>query len=161
MWSVCGHCVSLISLGYLVFCWAWDFVDNLCSIPLDRAAYLYSRLNIKYISSTWACIRWLLPLHLFLTSWGLTHLILFWHWLLGGCDLGYFKTYNQFPLFSPNHFISWFNKDLHLEICDSSWLAWYLGFKHPLVLLHHIRYLDTKTPACSSVMHGPSWPSPC
>jgi hypothetical protein len=65
MWSVCGHCVSLISLGYLDFCWAWDFIDNLCSIPLDRATYLYSILNIKYISSTWACTRWMLPLHLF------------------------------------------------------------------------------------------------
>jgi hypothetical protein len=98
MWSVCGHCVSLISLGYLGFCWAWDFVDNLCSILLDRATYLYPRLNIKYISSTWAYTRWLLPLHLFLTSWGLPHLILFWYWLLGDCDLGYFKPYDQFPL---------------------------------------------------------------
>jgi hypothetical protein len=98
IWSVCDHCVSLISLGYLDFCWAWDFIDNLRSIPLNRAAYLYSRLNIKYISSTWTCTRWLLPLHLFLTSWGLPHLILFWHWLLGGCDLRYFKPYNQFSL---------------------------------------------------------------
>jgi hypothetical protein len=98
MWSVCDHYVSLISLGYLVFCWALDFIDNLCSIPLDRATYLYSRLNIKYISSTWAGTWWLLPLHLFLTSWGLPHLILFWHWLLGSCDLRYFKPYNQFSL---------------------------------------------------------------
>jgi hypothetical protein len=98
IWSVCGYCVSLISLGYLGFCWEWDFIDNLCSIPLDRATYLYPKLNLKYISSTWACTRWLLPLHLFLTSWGLPHLILFWHWLLRGCDLGYFKSYNQFPL---------------------------------------------------------------
>jgi hypothetical protein len=106
MWSVCGHCVSLISLGYLGFCWAWDFIYNLCSIPLDRAAYLYSILNIKYISLTWACTRWLLSLHLFLTSWGLSHLILFWHWLLGGCDLGYCKPYNQFPfLISKSYYI--------------------------------------------------------
>jgi hypothetical protein len=97
MWSVCYHYISLISLGYLGFCWAWDFVDNLRSIPFDRASYIYSRLNIKYISSTWPCTRWLLPLQLFLTSWGLPHLILFWHWLLGGCDLVYFKPYNQFP----------------------------------------------------------------
>jgi hypothetical protein len=40
----------------------------------------------------------------------------------------------------------WFNRDWHLEICDSPWLVWYLGFKHPLALLHHIRYLDAKTP---------------
>jgi hypothetical protein len=96
---VCDHCVSLISLGYLGFCWAWDFVGNLYSIPLDRAAYLYSKLNIKCISSTWARTRWLLPFHLFLTLWGLPHLILFWHWLFEGCHLGYFKPYNQFSLF--------------------------------------------------------------
>jgi hypothetical protein len=98
MWSMCDHCVSLISFKYLGFYWAWDFVDNLCSIPLDRATYIYSRLNIKYISSIWACTSWLLSLYLFLTSWGLPHLILFWHWLLGGCDLEYFKPYDQFPL---------------------------------------------------------------
>jgi hypothetical protein len=106
MWSVCGHCVSLIPLGYLGFCWAWDFVDNLCSIHLDRVAYLYSRWNIKYISSTWACTRWLLPLHLFLTSWGLPHLILFWHWLLEGCDLDTSNRIINFHFWSPNHFIS-------------------------------------------------------
>jgi hypothetical protein len=155
MWSVYGHCVSLISLEYLGFYWAWDFIDNLCSITLDRSANLYSRINIKYISSAWAYTRWLLALHLFLTSWGLSHLILFWHWLLGGCDLGYFKSYNQFPpLIFKSFYI--FNKDWHLEIHDSSWLAWYLGFKHPFSLLHHIRYLDAKTPTCSSPMHGSS-----
>jgi hypothetical protein len=159
MRSVCGHYVSLISLGYLAFCWAWDFVDNLYSIPLDRVAYLYSRLNIKYISSTWACTRWLLLFHLFLTSWGLSHLILFCHWLLGGCDLEYFKRIINFHFWSPNHFISWLNKDWHLEICDSSWLDWYLEFKHPFALLHYIQYLDAKTPACSSPMHDLSWPS--
>jgi hypothetical protein len=48
----------------------------------------------------------------------------------------------------------WFNRDCHLEICDSPWLVWYLGFKHPLALLHHIRYLDAKILACSSLMYG-------
>jgi hypothetical protein len=50
----------------------------------------------------------------------------------------------------------WFNRDWHLELCDSLWLIWYLGFKHPLALLHHIRYLDAKTPACSSLRYGSS-----
>jgi hypothetical protein len=50
----------------------------------------------------------------------------------------------------------WFNRDWHLEICDSPWLVWYLIFKYPLTLLHHIRYLDAKTPACSSPMYGSS-----
>jgi hypothetical protein len=50
----------------------------------------------------------------------------------------------------------WFNRDWHLEICDSPWLVWYLRFKYPFALLHHIRYLDVKTSACSSLMHGSS-----
>jgi hypothetical protein len=50
----------------------------------------------------------------------------------------------------------WFNRDWHLELCDSPWLIWYLRFKHPLALLHHIRYLDAKTSACSSLMYGSS-----
>jgi hypothetical protein len=50
----------------------------------------------------------------------------------------------------------WFNRDWHLELCDSPWLIWYLGFKHPLALLHHIWYLNAKTPACSSPMYGSS-----
>jgi hypothetical protein len=50
----------------------------------------------------------------------------------------------------------WFNRDWHLELCDSPWLIWYLGFKHPLAILHHIWYLDTKTPTWSSLMYGSS-----
>jgi hypothetical protein len=50
----------------------------------------------------------------------------------------------------------WFNRVWHLEICDSPWVVWYLGFKHPFALLHHIRYLDAKTPTCSSPMYGSS-----
>jgi hypothetical protein len=34
----------------------------------------------------------------------------------------------------------WINRDWHVEICDSPWLVWYLRFKHPLALLHHIQY---------------------
>jgi hypothetical protein len=29
--------------------------------------------------------------------------------------------------------------------------------KHPLILLHHMWYLDAETPTCSSSMHGSSW----
>jgi hypothetical protein len=50
----------------------------------------------------------------------------------------------------------WFNRGWHLEICDSPYLVWYLRFKHSLVLLHHIQYLDAKTPAYSSPMYGSS-----
>jgi hypothetical protein len=45
---------------------------------------------------------------------------------LRGCDLDYFTSYDQFWLWSPSHFISWLNRDWHLVICDSSWLAWFL-----------------------------------
>jgi hypothetical protein len=31
----------------------------------------------------------------------------------------------NFHFWSPSHFISWLNKDWHLEICDSSWLPWF------------------------------------
>jgi hypothetical protein len=33
----------------------------------------------------------------------------------------------NFYFWSPSHFISWFNGDWHLVICDSSWIAWFLG----------------------------------
>jgi hypothetical protein len=33
----------------------------------------------------------------------------------------------NFYFWSPSHLISWFNKDWHLEICDSSWLDWFFG----------------------------------
>jgi hypothetical protein len=45
---------------------------------------------------------------------------------LGGCDLEYFTCKINFHFWSPSHLISWFNKDWHLEICDSLWLAWFL-----------------------------------
>jgi hypothetical protein len=32
----------------------------------------------------------------------------------------------NFHFWSPSHFIYWFNKDWHFEICDSSWLDWFL-----------------------------------
>jgi hypothetical protein len=32
--------------------------------------------------------------------------------------------------------------------------------KHPLAILHHIQFIDAKTSACFSPMHGSSWPSP-
>jgi hypothetical protein len=33
----------------------------------------------------------------------------------------------NFYFWSSSHLISWFNKDWHLEICDSSWLDWFFG----------------------------------
>jgi hypothetical protein len=58
--SVWGHCVSLISLRFLGYVEHWNFVGNPCVILLDRATCLHLRLNIKYISSTWACIMLIL-----------------------------------------------------------------------------------------------------
>jgi hypothetical protein len=50
----------------------------------------------------------------------------------------------------------WFDRYWNLEPCNSPWLIWYLRFKHPVALLHHIRYLDAKTAAYSSLMYGSS-----
>jgi hypothetical protein len=127
MWSVCDYCVSLISLKILGFVEYWDFVSNSYGIPLDRATCLQSRLNIKYISSTWVYTMLIVTTSLFLTSWRLPHVILLWHWLL---EVMIWKTSNHlisFHFWSPRHFISWLNKDLHLQICDSSRLDWFLG----------------------------------
>jgi hypothetical protein len=32
--------------------------------------------------------------------------------------------------------------------------------KNPLALIHYFQYLNAKIHACSSSMHGSSWPSP-
>jgi hypothetical protein len=119
--------VSLISLGFLGFVQSWDFVGNPCGIPLNRAACIHSRLNIKYISSTWDCTLLIVATSLFLTSWGLSHVILVWHWLLEVVNWNTSNYMINFHFGSPSHFIFWLRKDWHLEICDSSWLAWFLG----------------------------------
>jgi fructosamine-3-kinase len=36
-----------------------------------------------------------------------------------------------------------------------------LRIEHALALLHHIQYLNAKTSAYSSLMHGSLWLSPC
>jgi hypothetical protein len=63
----------------------------------------------------------------FLNSWGLPHLIFLWHWLLEIVTWNPLHHMIKIHFWSPSHLISWFNKDWHLEICDSSWLAWFLG----------------------------------
>jgi hypothetical protein len=67
-----------------------------------------------------------MPLHFFLTLWGLTHVLLLWLWLL---EVVTWVTWNcmiNFHFWYPSHFISWFNKDWYLDIYDSSWLVWFL-----------------------------------
>jgi hypothetical protein len=46
---------------------------------------------------------------------------------LRGCDLDYFTRMINFDFWSPSNFISWFNRDWHLVICDSLCLAWFFG----------------------------------
>jgi hypothetical protein len=82
---------------------------------------------MKYISSTWACTR-LTVATSFLFDF--VRVATFDHALvltLRGvtCNTSYRMI--NFHFWSPSHFISWFNKDWHLEICDSSWLSWFLG----------------------------------
>jgi hypothetical protein len=117
MWSMYDHCVSLISFGVLCYIEHWNFISNLCGIPLVIAACLHLKLNIKYISST----------SFLLTSWGLSYVIFPWHWLLEVVTWNTSNHMINLHFWSPSHFISWFNKNWHLEICDSSWLAWFLG----------------------------------
>jgi hypothetical protein len=125
--SVWGHYVLFISLGFLGHVEHWGFIDNPCVIPLDRATCLHSRLNIKYISSIWSC-----------TMLILVTLFLFDFMRVATFDLALTFTLRRMWLrstshrminlyfCSPSHFISWFNRDWHLVICDSSWLAWFL-----------------------------------
>jgi hypothetical protein len=161
MWSVWGNCVSLISLGFLDYVEHWDFVGNPCGIPLDRAASLHSRSNIKYISSTRACAILILAISFLLIPWELLHLILLQHWLLEVVTWNTSHYTINFHFWSPCQLISWFNKDWHLEMCDSSYLAWFLGLN---ILLSFSITSGTSTPilslAFSSTMHGLLWPSP-
>jgi hypothetical protein len=57
----------------------------------------------------------------------LSHVILLWHQLLEVVTWNTSNHMINFHFWSPSHFIPWFNKDWYLEICDSSWLDWFLG----------------------------------
>jgi hypothetical protein len=128
MWSVCVHYISPISLGFLGYIEHWDFVGNPCGIPLDRATWLHSRLNIKYISSTWTFTTLIVATSLsFLLHEGCHMWSYFGHWLLEVVAWNNSNHMFIFHFWSLSHFISWFNKDWHLEICDSSWLDWFFG----------------------------------
>jgi hypothetical protein len=105
----------------------WDFVGNICSIPLDRVACLYSRLNIEYISLIWACTMYIVVSSFLFVFMRVVTCALALALTLRGCDLGYFRPYDQFLLLISKSLCAWFNKDWHIEICDSSWLDWFFG----------------------------------
>jgi hypothetical protein len=88
--------------------------------------FLYSR-NIKTTSSTWACIN-IEPYYF--TSFWLYEGCHFWSCFgIDSLEVVTWSTSHRminFYFWSPCHFISWFNRDWHLVICDSSWLAWFL-----------------------------------
>jgi hypothetical protein len=88
----------LISLGFLVYVEHWDFVGNPYGVPLNRAAYLHSRLNIKYICSTWACTIFFVATSFLFHFMTVATLGLALALTLRGCDLEYFKPYVEFPL---------------------------------------------------------------
>jgi hypothetical protein len=75
--------------------------------------------------------------------------------------LAYHLSYSEHWINFSVSLISWFNKYQHLKLCGSTLLDWYLGLKHSLALLHHIRYLDAKSSTLSSLMYGSLQPSPC
>jgi hypothetical protein len=74
MCSIWGHCVSLISLEVLGYVSIETLlVIHVVSLLIERQHIL----KIKYkINSLKLAQYWILSLHLFLTSWGLLHLIL-------------------------------------------------------------------------------------
>jgi hypothetical protein len=123
VWPLCFSHPTWV-LGYVEH---WDLVGNSCGIPPNRAAHLYLRLNIKYNSSTWACTILIVATLSLFDIMRISTLDLALALTLGGCDLKYFTCKNNLHFWSTSHLISWFNKDWHLEICDSSRLAWFLG----------------------------------
>jgi hypothetical protein len=106
-------------------------------------------------------ILFFLQFFIFVKAWGYQHdldlsyvALSRWQWI--------FLTYTIKTLLLVHvTLITWFNKYQHLELCDSPWLDWYFRLKHSLFILHHIWYLDVKSPSCSSSMYGLLRPSTC
>jgi hypothetical protein len=128
-----GQCLAgldNVRLEISVCGWLWvarlDYFHFIHYTPLNSMVFLYSR-NIK-TSSTWACIN-IEPYHF--TSFWLHEDCHFWSCF--GIDFLDVVTWStshhmiNFHFWSPCHFIFWFNRDWYLVICDSSWLAWFLG----------------------------------
>jgi hypothetical protein len=133
-----------------------------CCIPLYSTPTYTQEREIKHIRINLSLSTWFF----FVSFSSLSKLegismILTWATLPWAGNNGSFHYMTKTSLLIYATSSLWFNRDWHLEICDSPWLVWYLGFKHPLALLHHIRYLDVKTPACFSPMYGSLQPSPC
>jgi hypothetical protein len=82
--------------------------------------------NIKYISCTWACTILIIVTSLLFDFIRLATCDLVLALTLRGGDLGYLEPYDQFSLLVSKSLDTWFNKDWHLDICDSSWLDWFL-----------------------------------
>jgi hypothetical protein len=94
MWLLCFTHLTWF-LGYVKY---WDFIGNPYCIPLNRAVCLYSRLNIKYISSTWACTRLIVVTSLSFDFMRIATCDLALVLTFRGYDLEYFKSYDQFSL---------------------------------------------------------------
>jgi hypothetical protein len=157
VWQILAHSWNLVYLHHswnLSGFWAlWFCQDHhVASLFIVRRPIL--KREIKHIRINLSLSTWFF----FVSFSSLSKLeginmILTWATLPWAGNNG--SSYYMFKTSLLIHVTSslWFNINWHLEICDFLWLVWYLRFKHSLKLLHHIRYIDTKTPACSSPMY--------
>jgi hypothetical protein len=90
----------------------WDLLTN-------HVASINKKTFLQLELAWW----WMFPLHFFFTSWGFPHVLLLWHHLLEVVTWDTSHRMINFYSQSPSHFISWFSKDWHFEICDSSCLS--------------------------------------
>jgi hypothetical protein len=158
VWHISAHSWNLISLHHswnlsgfraLWFCQDHHVVSLfIVWWPTLKREIKHIRINLSL--STWF---FFVPFSSFFKLEGI-NMILTWatlHWA-GNNGSSYYMIKTSLLIHSTSSL--WFNRDWHLEICDFPWLVWYLRLKHSLALLHHIRYLNTKTPTCSSLMYG-------
>jgi hypothetical protein len=145
MHSVWCHYISLISLRFLGYDEHWDFVGNPYGIPLDRVTCLHLRLNIKYISTTWACTMLTLTASFLFDFVRVATFDIALTLTLRGCDLEYFTPYYQFLLLISKLLDILIQQRLTLSDIWFFMASLIPQIEYPLVLLHHIWFLDVKT----------------
>jgi hypothetical protein len=159
VWQISAHSWNLVSLhhswnisGFWVLWFCQD--HHVASLFIVRWPIL--KREIKHIRINLSLSTFFFVLFLSLSKLEGINMILTWATLPWAGNNGSSQYMIKTSLLIHITSSLWFNRDWHLEICDSPWLVWYLGFKYSLALLHHIWYLYAKTPACSSLMYGSS-----
>jgi hypothetical protein len=87
--SVCGWLEKDLELSDSII-----FISSI--MPLLVVWCSYTQKNKNSFFNLILHQYWTLSLHIFLTSWELPLLILFWHWLFRDCGVEYFISYDQF-----------------------------------------------------------------